>query len=550
MRIAASNRNTIPSDPGVYLLYSTQGELIYIGKAKNLKKRVASYYIKDHSRDIKTKTLVSKVEEIEVIITKSEAQAMELEFTLIKKHKPRYNIIFKDDKSYPLIAITEDSYPKIMIARNTKKTKSAKLFGPFYKSYIARKRIQEVQKLFKIRTCSNSVFSNRSRPCVLYQINQCTAPCVNMISEKSYESQVEMAVTYLQSGAKTSISTLTEKMNQSSAAKDYEKAMIYRDQINSITSDSDFVLDTSQSKDIMVIDKDGNKRCISYVAVRNGVVISQQCAIHTINTFYQEDEFIIDCVIECLKKSICAPSKLLQLNYPLQHPKKFSNILSSLFLKKISVQIFEDQSLNEDIYYSMAITAAKEKLNIYNQPIEMIKEFQCFFRIKKDAKEITFDAIDSSHWQGRGAVSAFVNYGINGFNHTNFRIYNSPEKGDDDLHSLQSSLTKHLRNMEEKGHPIPDVLVIDGGSSHLALCNAIIKKNSWAQDIALFSVSKGQERKPGKYRLHMFGEKSKIVSIPAQMIPTKAAVLLQKLMDEAHRFSNNRSYKRRSKDVK
>ena len=261
----------MPNLPGVYRMINSKMEVIYIGKAKNLRKRVASYFVKKQSSP-RTRLMIGNINSIEFTITNTEADALILENNLIKKILPRYNVIFRDDKSYPYLMITGDKFPRLMFHRGSQK-KENQYFGPFPNSNAVRQSIQLLQKVFMLRTCEDSVFNNRTRPCLQHQIKRCTAPCVDLIDKFSYQNDIKQAALFLQGKESAVIDDLTNRMNESSEEFEYERAAMFRDRIQSLRqvrlkqSVSDF---SENDADIIALAEDLGQVCVNLVMIRGG----------------------------------------------------------------------------------------------------------------------------------------------------------------------------------------------------------------------------------------------------------------------------------------
>ena len=259
-----------PNLPGIYRMMNGKNEIIYIGKAKDIKKRVASYFGKNHSSP-RTKMMVSNIHSIEFTVTNTEAEALILENNLIRNHMPRYNVIFRDDKSYPYLKISGDQFPRISFHRGIQK-KDQNYFGPFPNSPAVRDSIKLLQKVFLLRTCENSVFRNRSRPCMEHQIQRCSAPCVNLISEQDYKEDIDQAMLFLNGKDTKVINSLSEKMSYFAEKNEFERAAVFRDRIQSLRQVrlKQFVSDFSENDaDIIAIEEKAGIYCVNLVMIRN-----------------------------------------------------------------------------------------------------------------------------------------------------------------------------------------------------------------------------------------------------------------------------------------
>ena len=516
-------------------------EVIYIGKAKNLKKRVASYFVKKQSSP-RTKLMISKIDAIEFTITNTEADALILENNLIKELLPRYNVIFRDDKSYPYLMVTGGKFPRLMFHRGTQK-KENQYFGPFPNSNAVRQSIQLLQKVFMLRTCEDSVFNNRTRPCLQHQIKRCTAPCVGLISDFDYKNDIKQAALFLKGKDNEVISDLTKRMNQSSDEFNYERAAIFRDRIQSLRqvrlkqSVSDF---SENDADIIATAEGFGQVCVNLVMIRGGRHLGDK-SFFPKNSVEQNIENIIEVFLTQYYNQKAPPPVLVI-------EKKFNKDLIGKFFSlkeyppvKIISRIPGDKKMWLMMANQNAKIALKQKNNEHASQVKRIKAFRKLLNLSEQTDRV--ECFDISHTMGEKTVGSCVVFDKNMMKNKEYRRYNIENiKPGDDYGAMQQVLERRYRKIISEDLVKPDIILIDGGKGQLGVAKSIMEELG-ISDIVLVGVSKGPLRKSGTETL--FTSNGVVLENIDQS--DLGFHLIQKIRDEAHRFAITGHRARRDK---
>ena len=530
-----------PSLPGIYRMINDKNEIIYIGKAKDIKKRVTSYFGKNHASP-RTKMMVSNINSIEFTVTNTEAEALILENNLIRNHMPRYNVIFRDDKSYPYLKISGDQYPRISFHRGAQK-KDQNYFGPFPNSPAVRDSIKLLQKVFLLRTCENSVFKNRSRPCMEHQIQRCSAPCVNLISEEDYKEDIDQAMMFLNGKDTKVINSLSEKMNIFSENNEFERAAIFRDRIQSLRQVrlKQFVSDFSENDaDIIAIEEKDRVFCVNLVMIRNakhlgdksffpkGIADNSDNNILEIFIAQYYDEKSPPPVVIIEKK---VNKGLLEKFFELKKYKKI----------KIITRLTNEKRMWMEMAKKNALIAISQKSNETLSFKNKIKAFTQLLKIPSNKNRI--ECFDVSHMMGEGTVASCVVFDKNGIQKKDYRRYNiKNNKPGDDYAAMQEVLERRYKKIVDTDGIRPDVILIDGGKGQLGIAVKIMKQLS-LDDIILVGVTKGEKRKSGAETLHIAnGDILENIDIN-----NMGFQLIIQIRDEAHRFAITGHRARRKK---
>ncbi len=443
-------------------------EVIYIGKAKNLKKRVASYFVKNQSSP-RTRLMVSNINTIEFTITNTEADALILENNLIRELLPRYNVIFRDDKSYPYLMVTGDKFPRLMFHRGSQK-KENQYFGPFPNSNAVRQSIQLLQKVFMLRTCEASVFNNRTRPCLQHQIKRCTAPCVGLISDFDYKNDTKQAALFLKGKDTEVIKDLTNRMNKSSDEFNFERAAIFRDRIQSLRqvrlkqSVSDFSEDDA---DIIAISEDLGQACVNLVMIRGGRHLGDK-SFFPKNTVEQNIENIVEVFItQYYDQKEPPPVLVIEQKFDI-------NLINSFFtLKKYpSIKIISKILGDKKMWLMMANRNAKialtQKNNEHASQVKRIIAFRKLLDLPEHVDRI--ECFDISHTMGERAVGSCVVFDKNMMQNKEYRRYNikNIEPGDD-YAAMRQVLERRYKKIISEDLVKPDIILIDGGKGQLSV---------------------------------------------------------------------------------
>tara|TARA_B100002019_G_C21270441_1_gene601906 strand:+ start:1785 stop:3572 length:1788 start_codon:yes stop_codon:yes gene_type:complete len=518
----------VPNTPGVYKFFSNH-EIIYIGKAKDLKKRVSSYF-GNSLKDRKTSQIKFLTDKIETFTTKNEVEALLLEQMLIKENKPKFNILLRDDKTYPYIYFSlNHDFPGVYLKR-TKKAVDKNYFGPFVSSEAVKKSIKEIQKIYKVRNCSDNTFSNRTRPCIEHQMKRCSAPCVNKIKKIDYFEDISGAQSFLSSSDTKTIQRLTKDIDKAVSRLDFEKAAEIRDRLKrlNLLKEEQSVVTFAEDVDIFSVHSELNYLGISIIVVRNGKIrgtkthLIKQAHFENIEDVYQSAIVnFYDNQIDIPKKILCTDSlnckKLLEDMFCSKHNKKVKIIHSPnksirpIFnLCKLNAKQVIQNYISKEDKYSFAIDDLSNYLGIQN--------------IKK------IEGYDVSHFSGSSAVASCVVFTKKGPEKNHYRLFNIPsELSGNDIGSLKHVIERRIKYYNDPEIK-PDVILIDGGRNQLNSVNTIIK-NSLHNDIKVISIVKGNKRiratetiigTDGILELDKF---------------SKAFLILQEIRDESHRFA-------------
>ena len=527
-----------PELPGVYKFFNSEHEIIYIGKAKNIKNRVKSYLNVRKGEGKRIAKLKSSIKYIETIITKTESDALILEQGLISKKRPPFNIQFRDDKSYPAIHLsTSKDYPAIYISRQ--KDPASTTFGPFANVGAMRLNVSLIRSLFKIRNCKDINFKNRSRPCIEYQMNRCSAPCVGNISKEDYAFDVKNTINFLSGDTKNIILDLQKKMDSYSEKKDYERAAIYRDKVQSIrdTQKKQNVLTGFDDLDVFIIKRNKFNCCISVLRVEDGWITSSQ-------NFYPDSKenicneellsvFLESYVIENKNR------KTINLLFQEKITKDTLDFLTNLNFPKLIIHKTNNQNRNLiDICSSQAEDALSSNNN-YSWVQHCLDYLANFLQIKTINK---IEGFDISHTSGKNVSASCVSITKDGPNKKNYRIMNIKKDSNNDYLALSEAIQRRCKNLQNNDLDLPEVILIDGGKGQL---NSV-KKNldeQFLQKIKIISVSKGPNRNE-KYDLLHFDKKYYELSNRKEI-----SKLIQFVRNESHRFAINHHRKRRSKEL-
>ena len=522
----------LPSKPGVYKLFDEEGKALYIGKAKNLKKRVV-YYTKPEIPN-RLKKMVFLVRSCSYILTTSEAEAFLLEASQIKQHKPKFNILLKDDKSFPYIKIsTNSSFPQIFKYRG-KTAKEDKIFGPFASVADVERTIGVITKIFKIRTCSDSYFSNRKRPCLQYQIKRCTAPCVGKISQDDYSESIQRCIKFLSGKTSSLQKELAKQMEEYADKMEFEKAAEIRDNIKSLSyiqqKSGVFHSDQNNCDVIIIVEKMGIY-CISIFFYRNGQ--SYGSSSYFPKTLYTTplDE-VISSFIGQFYQSRPAPSEIITNIKPIDS-KAIESGLKHLHQRKTKIISPNSEKVKEIINYCKINTEEEfeKKINEITKSKSIFEEIKDIFRLNDIPSRI--EAFDNSHIMGKYAVGSMIVASIEGFEKNEYRKYtihtNTNQFGGDDYQMLREVLNRRIKRFKTEPEKVPSLMIIDGGKSHMNEVKKLFDK--FEINIPFVCMAKGEKRDAGNEIFHMPGTEPFTLDNNREVMK-----YLQILRDEVHNF--------------
>ena len=527
-----------PELPGVYKFFNSEHEIIYIGKAKNINKRVKSYLNIRKGEGKRIAKLKSSIKFVETIITKTESDALILEQGLISKKRPPYNIQFRDDKSYPAIHIsTSKEYPAIYVSRQ--KDPKSTIFGPFANVGAMRLNVSLIRSLFKIRNCKDINFKNRSRPCIEYQMNRCSAPCVGNISREDYAFEVKNTLNFLSGETKNIILDLQRKMDSYSEKKDYERAAIYRDKIQSIrdTQKKQNVLTGFDDLDIFVIKRNNFNCCLSVLRVEDGWITSSQ------NFYPDSKENITDQeLLSAFLESYVIENKgrkIINILFQGDITKETKDFLSGLSSPKIITHKTNKKNSNLiDICRSQAEDALSRNNN-YSWVQNCLEKLANFLQVEIINK---IEGFDISHTSGKNVSASCVSITKDGPDKKNYRIMNLKKDTNNDYLALVEAVQRRCKNLQKNNLDLPDTILIDGGKGQLNTVKKYLDKKL-LKKIKFISVSKGPNRNE-KYDILHYDKKSHELKNSNEI-----SKLIQLVRNESHRFAIKHHRKRRSKDL-
>ncbi|CAN4268841.1 UvrC Nuclease subunit of the excinuclease complex [Methylophilaceae bacterium] len=522
---------TLPNLPGVYRMLNASDEVIYVGKAKDLKKRVASYFNKNLPSP-RTRLMVSHIANIVTTVTHNEAEALLLENNLIKSLMPRYNVLFRDDKTYPYIVLSADPQPRLAFHRGTQR-KGAQYFGPFPNAVAVRESIQLLQKVFKLRTCENSVFSNRSRPCLQHQIERCTAPCVGLISDADYRNDVEQAALFLQGKTNEVIDTLAEKMNVAASNLDYEQAALIRDRMQALrqVQAKQFVSDFNVADaDVIACAELQGQHCINLVMVRGGRHLGDRSYMPK-NT---DGESLETTVLAFLAQHYVAQNTppLIVLGIKVDG-SLLEQVLSEQAGRKVKIN--SNAIGDKRVWLKMAQTNAELALSqcaasAANQSAKLLALHEAL-NLPDSTQRI--ECFDISHTMGEATIGSCVVFDRGDMQNSEYRRYNvTGITPGDDYAAMRDVLTRRYKKVAAGEGVRPDLVFIDGGKGQLSVAVEVMAEVGLS-DILLVGIAKGEARKPGLETV-IFSDTGEMLNLEKD---NKGLHLLQQIRDEAHRFA-------------
>ncbi len=534
------NLKKVPDTPGVYKFFNNS-EIIYIGKAKNLKKRVSSYFGKSF-KDRKTSQIKFLTNKIETFTTKNEVEALLLEQMLIKENKPKFNILLRDDKTYPYIYFSLDHEFPGVYSKRTKNAVDKKYFGPFVSSEAVKKSIKEIQTIFKIRNCSDNTFANRTRPCIEFQMKRCSAPCVQNINKVDYFEDITSAKSFLSSSDTKTIQKLTSDIEKAVSKLDFEKAAEIRDRLKrlSLLKEEQSVVTLANDIDIFSVSSEMSYLGISTIVVRNGKIrgtkthLIKQAHFDSFDEVYQSAIFnFYDNQTDIPKKILCAyaleDKKILEKMFQKKH-KKVVKIIHSP--SKSIRPIFNLCNLN-------AVQVIKNHISKEDKYTFALNEISNYLGMK-DIKKI--EGYDISHISGDNAVASCVVFSKTGPLKNSYRLFNIPKNlSGNDVGSLEHVIERRLKYYDDLKTK-PDLVLIDGGKSQLKFVNRVIHESEH-KDIEVISIVKGSNRVRATETI--IG-KTGVVELDKY---SKAFLLLQEIRDESHRFAIQAQRKKKSSKI-
>ena len=531
----------LPSLPGVYRFRNAAGEVIYVGKAGDLRKRVSSYFQRNLASP-RTAMMVSQIAGAETTVTRTEAEALLVENNLIKSLSPRYNVLFRDDKSYGYILITGHEFPQIRFYRGAH-TKGNRYFGPFPSAWSVRETIGHLQRVFRLRTCDDTVFEHRSRPCLLHQIGRCTAPCVGRITVEAYNGDVDHAAQFLEGNESDVVADLTAKMSAAAEALQYEEAARHRDQIRilqRILSGQAAESTGGADTDITVVVERDNVWCVTLAMVRGGRHLGDR-SFFPQNASGSDANTVIEAFLTQHYAAQPVPGRVIadQLETPPEMEAMLAGIAGRP-VKVVSRPVGESRTWLEMARRNASLALGQRLSAQATQEVRgaALQEF-----LGSEAPIARVECFDISHTMGEAPIASCVVYDKGAMQNSEYRRYNV--KGvlpGDDYGAMRFALDKRYRKLADGEGRTPDLILIDGGLGQLNAARAVMA-DLGLHTIRMIGVAKGVERKPGMEQLFIVGEDE-----PRRLSPDHPALhLIQQVRDEAHRFAITGHRARRGK---
>ena len=530
------------SHPGVYRMFDAADGILYIGKAKNLRKRLASYF-RNTGLTVKTQALVSQIQRIETTITHTENEALLLESNLIKAHRPRYNILLRDDKSYPYIFVSnKDQFPRIVVHRGARNA-AGKYLGPYPNASAVRESLQFIHKLFRIRQCEDSYFNNRSRPCLQYQIKRCTAPCVGYIDEAHYGADIQHALLFLEGKNTQLIDDMAQQMEQAANALDFEKAAEYRDRIRLLQKvlEKQYISGDSRDIDVLACASEAGQACVQVFMIRDGRNLGNRSFFPQLPEATAEAEVLAAFLSQYyLQHDI--PDEILTSHAP-DELELLESVLSEHAKRKIKIssQLRGDRVRWIQMAQNNAQTALSTRLT---SRASMLHRFEALQHILElDELPQRLECFDISHTQGEATVASCVVFTLEGAFKQDYRRFNIDgiEPGDD-YAAMRQALQRRYTRLKKGEAKLPDILFIDGGKGQLRQAVEVLDQLE-IDNVILIGVAKGEGRKSGLEKL-VFSDGRADVYLPKDDI---AFHLILQVRDEAHRFAITGHRKQREK---
>ena len=532
---------TLVTLPGVYRMLDERGVVLYVGKARNLRRRVSSYF-RENQSSARTRSLVAQIQAIEVTVTHTEAEALILESRLIKELQPRYNILLRDDKGYPYIHVADGDFPRLALHRGARRA-PGRYFGPYPHANAVRDTLNLLQKVFRLRSCEDSFFRARSRPCLQYQIKRCTAPCVGLIDREGYQRCLSDAVLFLEGRSGQVIDDLAQRMEAAAAALKFEEAAVYRDQIAELRQiqQRQHVEGESGDLDVVAAVARGGAACVQVFVFRGGRLLGNKAFFPRL----PEDEeagTVLGAFLAQYYLDREIPAELL-----VSHELADAALLTQVFQERVGrrIALVAHPRGERARWLDLARRNAEHALAAHlssqagmGQRLEALRD-----ALGLEDVPNRMECFDISHTGGEATVASCVVFGAEGPLKTDYRRYNIEGIAPgDDYAALRQALTRRYTRLREEEGRLPDVLFIDGGKGQLAQARAVLEELQ-VVGVTAVGVAKGPERKPGLETLFLSGENRPFI-LPAD---SAALHLVQQIRDEAHRFAITGHRQRRAK---
>lgn len=552
VQVIVEQLKTLPSSPGVYRMFNAKGDVLYVGKAKNLKKRVVAYTHPDR-QPLRIQRMISETASMEIVTTHTEVEALLLESNLIKKLGPRYNILLRDDKSFPYILLTGDhDWPQIVKHRGARASHKGEFFGPFASAGAVNQTLSQLQRAFLLRSCSDSVFSSRTRPCLLHQIKRCSAPCVGRVGHEDYMGLVGEARAFLSGQSQAIQRELSARMEAASEALNFEEAAVYRDRIRALSrihAHQDINLPSIEEADVIAIHQAGGQSCVQVFFFRAGCNYGTR-AYFPAHAQAEEAGEVLEVFLGLFYADKMPPREIL-LSQDIPHPGLAADALSMRAGRKVTLSVPQrgDKRKLTDHALDNAREALGRRMAESSSQRKLLEGVAAVFGLEAAPERI--EVYDNSHIQGSNAVGGMIVAGPDGFMKSSYRKFNIRDAEltpGDDFGMMREVLTRRFKRAQKEDPDRdrgqwPDLVLIDGGRGQL---NAALQvfADLGVEDVTLVGISKGPDRNAGREHFHLPDQ-------PDFSLDHKDPVLyfLQRLRDEAHRWAIGSHRARRSKAI-
>jgi len=529
---AKSFLRTVTERPGVYRMYNSSDDIIYVGKASNLKNRLTSYFQKNLD-NIKTRVLVSQIASVQTTVTDSARDALILEHNLIKEHRPRYNVLLRDDKSYPYIFIsTSDTYPRISYQRGSRKA-AGKYIGPYPNATGVKKSLRLVQKLFNVRQCEDSYFRNRSRPCLQYQIERCSAPCVGNIDAEDYRADVDKTIRVLEGKTNEVINDLFEQMEQSSKALEFERAAKLRDQIANLKSVSDLSTTMRDGGDVdyVAAATRGGQSCVQVFFIRNGINLGNK-AFYPATPVGSSAADIVNAFIAQFYLERDVPREII-VSESIDDAEILQDVLSAKSSTTVSIswRVRGERAKLQNLAMTNAEIALDVRLSSRSSMAARMDSLRQLVGMEHLPQRM--ECFDISHTMGEATVASCVVFNAEGALKRDYRRFDIKDiTPGDDYGAMRQALTRRYTRLLKENRSLPDILFIDGGRGQISVALEVMAELQ-LDDVNVIGVSKGPDRRPGDETLILCQQQREI-----QLgNDSPGLLLIQNIRDEAHRFA-------------
>lgn len=528
---------TVTTRPGVYQMYNIRDDIIYVGKASNLKSRLSSYFQKTLDNR-KTQALVSHISYVQTTVTASAAEALLLEQNLIKEHRPRYNVVLRDDKSYPYVYIsTADQFPRLSYQRGARKA-PGKYIGPYPSASSVKRSLKLVQKLFRVRQCEDSYFNNRSRPCLQHQIKRCTAPCVDRISAEDYRADVDMTIKVLEGKSQQVVAGLVQRMEKASVDLEFESAARLRDQIGSLKAVSDLSSDMRDdgNVDYVAALSQGGQSCVQVFFIRNGINLGNK-AFYPATPVGSTSEEILNAFIAQFYIEHDLPREII-CSQAVEDAALFQEVFSARAGHQIHVvhKVRGERARLQTMAMTNAEIALAARLASRSGMAARLEAVRELVELEDAPRRM--ECFDISHTMGEATVASCVVFNAEGAMKSDYRRFNLDNiTPGDDYAAMRQALTRRYTRMLKEQRELPDILFIDGGKGQIAVALDVMRELQ-IDTVRVVGVSKGPDRRPGDETLLLCRDEAVGGNVERQLTGDSPALLLvQQIRDEAHRFA-------------